>query len=304
METKEVSKAQFNNELHFEKPNGSNVFNFFEPEQFEIMQRRARYFAKSDVVPEMYRETDKNPLDKAIANCLVALEIAYRTGASPFMVMQNITIVYGRPSWSSKFIISMVNSCGRFEMLRFRFKEKGMLGIVEYTEYNKVWTVGANGKGAYKNEAKKMTFDGRNVMDIECVAWTRPKGSNEVLESAPVSLKLAIQEGWYQKAGSKWQTMSEQMLMYRAASFWANIYAPELGMGMQTADEVRDIIDVVPIDEEPVIEKLDKEKEANANKIVVDMDKLKEYPEPIVSRGTSTQKNETKETTPNNLIFS
>jgi hypothetical protein len=282
--------------------NWNGSFNFFDPEQFEMIQRRARYFAKSDVVPEMYRESDKNPLDKAIANCLVALEIAYRTGANPFMVMQNIVIIYGRPSWSSKYIISMVNSCGRFEMLRFRFKEKGMLGIVEYTEYNKVWTVGANGKGAYKTEAKKMTFDGRNVMDIECVAWTRLKGSNEVLESAPVSLKLAIKEGWYQKAGSKWQTMTEQMLMYRAASFWANIYAPELGMGMQTVDEVKDIVDVVPIEEDLATDKLNKEKEAKANKIVVDTDIFKEE-EPIVT-ATATIKDELEAAMDNDLIFS
>jgi hypothetical protein len=219
------------------------------------------------------------------------------------MVMQNIIIIYGRPSWSSKFIISMVNSCGRFEMLRFRFKNKGMLGIVEYTEYNKTWAAGTNGgKGFYKNEAKKMTFDGRNIMDIECVAWTRLKGSEEVLESAPVSLRLAIQEGWYQKAGSKWQTMTEQMLMYRAASFWASIYAPELGMGMQTVDEVKDIVDIIPIEEEPATEKLKKEKEEKANKIVVDTEMLNDE-EPIVT-ATATIKDELEAAMDNDLIFS
>jgi hypothetical protein len=304
MKTEENNnKVQIPNDIHLTKQNGIGMFNFFDPEQFEMIQRRARYFAKSDFVPEMYRESDKNPLDKAIANCLVALEIAYRTGANPFMVMQNIVIIYGRPSWSSKYIISMVNSCGRFEMLRFRFKNKGMLGMIEYTEYNKTWTAGTNGgKGFYKNEAKKMTFDGRNIMDVECVAWTRAKGSNEVLESAPVSLKLAIQEGWYQKAGSKWQTMTEQMLMYRAASFWANIYAPELGMGMQTVDEVKDIVDVVPIEDEPATDKLNKEKEAKANKIVVDTAILNDE-DPIVT-ATTTSKDEFEAEATNDLIFS
>jgi hypothetical protein len=285
------------------KQNGGCTFNFFDPEQFETIQRMARYFAKSDIVPDIYRESDKNPLEKAIANCLVALETAYRTGATPFMVMQNIVIIYGMPSWSSKFVISMVNSCGRFEMLRFRFKNKGMLGIVEYTEYNKTWAAGTNGgKGFYKNEAKKMTFDGRNIMNIECVAWTRAKGSDEVLESAPISLRLAIQEGWYQKSGSKWQTMTEQLLMYRAASFWANVYAPELSMGMQTVDEVKDIIDVVPIEEELATDKLNKEKQAKANKIVVDTEVFKED-DPIVTATTSI-KDELEATTTNDLMFS
>jgi hypothetical protein len=38
--------------------------------------------------------------------------------------------------------------------------------------------------------------------------------------------------------------MTKQMLMYRAASFWTNAYAPELSMGMKTDDEIRDIVDV------------------------------------------------------------
>jgi hypothetical protein len=72
-------------------------------------------------------------------------------------------------------------------------------------------------------------------------------------------------------------------------------------MGMQTADEVRDIIDVVPIDEEPVTEKLDKEKEANANKIVVDTEILNDE-EPIVTATTSIK--DELEATTNDLIFS
>jgi hypothetical protein len=219
------------------------------------------------------------------------------------MVMQNITIIYGRPSWSSKFLISTVNTCGRFNPLQFRFTEKGMLGIVEYTEYNKVWTAGTNGgKGFYKNESKKSTFDGRNIMDIECVAWTRTKGSDEVLESAPISLRLAIQEGWYQKAGSKWQTMPKQMLMYRAASFWTNVYAPELSMGMKTVEETQDIIDIVPIEDEPATDKLNKEKEAKANKIVVDTAILNDE-DPIVT-ATITIKDELEATATNDLMFS
>jgi hypothetical protein len=139
-------------------------------------------------------------------------------------------------------------------------------------------------------------------MDIECVAWTRSKGSDEVLESAPISLRLAIQEGWYQKAGSKWQTMPKQMLMYRAASFWTNVYAPELSMGMKTVEETQDIIDVVPIEEEPATDKLNKEKEEKANKIVVDTSILNDE-EPIVT-ATTTSKDEFEAEATNDLIFS
>lgn len=224
-------------------PMANLTFNFFDPVQFETMQRVCKLFASSELVPEMYKTSEKNSLEKAMANCMIALEISQRIGASPLMIMQNMIVIYGRPSWSSKFLISTVNTSGRYNPLQFKFTKKGALGKVNYTEYTKVWVnpTTPNGKGHYKNEAKTLTFDGSNIEDLECIAWTTEKGSDEILESSPISLRLAIQEGWYLKAGSKWQTMPKQMLMYRAASFWTNVYAPELSMGMKTIEESQDI---------------------------------------------------------------
>jgi hypothetical protein len=242
------------------------AFNFFDPTQFETMQRVCRMFANSELVPEMYRVSDKNSLEKAMANCMIAVEMAQRVGASPLMIMQNMVIIYGRPSWSSKFLVATVNTCGRFNPLQYRFTEKGVLGKVDYIEYEKTWVQGTNGgKGYYKTNAKTVTFDGTKVMDVECVAFTNAKGSDKMLESSPVSIRLAVQEGWYTKAGSKWKTMTKQMLMYRAASFWTNVYAPELSMGMKTEDELSDIVDV---DYEDVTDKVGEEiaNKANAGK--------------------------------------
>jgi len=234
-----------NTENQLVKQHNEPVFNFFDPVQFETMQRICRMFANSELVPDMYKITEKNTEVKAMANCMIAVEMAQRIGASPLMIMQNMVIIYGRPSWSSKFLVATVNTCGRFNPLQYKFTEKGMLGKVDYTEYEKVWINGTNGgKGYYKNNAKTSTFDGTKVMDIECVAFTTAKGSDKALESSPVSIRLAVKEGWYTKVGSKWQTMTKQMLMYRAASFWTNAYAPELSMGMKTEDEIRDIVDV------------------------------------------------------------
>ncbi|MEJ1390292.1 MAG: hypothetical protein RPU34_05250, partial [Candidatus Sedimenticola sp. (ex Thyasira tokunagai)] len=61
-----------------------------------------------------------------------------------------------------------------------------------------------------------------------------------------VTIAMAKAEGWYSKNGSKWQTMPEVMLGYRAASFFGKRYAPDILMGMQTAEELNDIIDVNP----------------------------------------------------------
>lgn len=258
-----------NNEL---QPKGNNAvvvsqptqvgFNFFDPVQFDTMQRVCKLFASSELVPDMYKVSDKNPIEKAMANCMIAIEIAQRIGASPLMVMQNMVPIYGKPSWSSKFLVATVNTCGRFNPLQYRFTEKGMLGMVDYTDY--VWDNASRSKRAVTKQ-----FDGKKVMDIECIAYTTAKGSDKMLESSPVSIRLAIQDGWYTKNGSKWQTMTKQMLMYRAASFWTSAYAPELSMGMKTIEENQDIQDV---DYQEIKDNPEEERKDNANKVQISMD--------------------------------
>lgn len=240
----------------------SAVVNFFDPAQFETMQRVCKMFASSELVPDMYKASDKNPIEKAVSNCMIAIEIAQRIGASPLMVMQNMVPIYGKPSWSSKFLVATVNTCGRFNPLQYCFTEKGMLGMVEYTDYE--WQGG-------RKVAVLKQFDGKKIMDIECIAYTSAKGSEQVLESSPVSIRLAIQEGWYTKNGSKWQTMTKQMLMYRAASFWTSAYAPELSMGMRTVEEQQDIYTEFE-EVKDVKEEVAKEKEDNANKMTIAID--------------------------------
>lgn len=269
-----------NNAVAISQPN-QIWFNFFDPVQFETMQRVCRMFALSDLVPDIYRATMKpipantdekavtmiqaenqTSLTKAMANCMIAVDYAMRVGASPMMVMQNVAIIYGRPAPSSKFLIATVNTCGRFNPLQYRFAEKGMLGMVDYTDY--VWDNATRSKRAVAKQ-----FDGKKVMDIECVAFTTAKGSDKVLESSPVSVRLAIQEGWYTKNGSKWQTMTRQMLMYRAASFWSSAYAPEISMGMKTVEELQDIQDV---EYQEIKDNPEEERKKNANKEQISMD--------------------------------
>lgn len=251
-----------------------NGVNFFDPAQFQTVQRISKLFASSKLVPAMYqiggmvkKGKDAQPISEpeAIANCLIALDIASRINAAPLMVMQNLAIIEGRPSWSSKFLIATVNTCGRFEPLKFKFIEKGNIGKFNYTEY--VWN------GSYK-QAMTKEFDGSKMKDVECIAYTTKKGDTEVLESSPISLRMAIDEGWYTKNGSKWRTMPKQMLMYRAASFWTNAYAPELSMGMRTIEEQQDIV-YVDADEVPntdAVAQVEAEKKAFANKEVINFD--------------------------------
>jgi hypothetical protein len=244
------------------------TLNFFDKDQLEAIQRGAKMLAMSDLVPDMYKVSEKNPIEKAMANCIIALEMSQRIGASPLMVMQHMIVIYGKPSWSSTFLIATINTCGRFEPLKFKFTNKGKLGKVDYVDYE--WISG-------RKSAVNKTFDGSKIDNIECVAYANTKGSDEVLESSPIDIELAIKEGWYTKAGSKWKTMEKQMLMYRAAAFWSRSYAPEISMCMQTVEEAQDIhtIDVEAI---PVEQKVADEIKSEANKTTFEVPSDEETP--------------------------
>lgn len=169
---------------------------------FILAQRKAQAYAKSTLVPQAYQNN--------IPNVLIAMEVAHRIGANDLMVMQNLYIVHGRPSWSASFLIATVNACQRFTPLRFETRGDDP------------------GKDDYRVRA--IAQDAKTGVD--CVgAW--------------ITWAMVKAEGWHSKNGSKWKTMPEQMFMYRAATFWARVYAPEVSMGIHTADEVEDIVGTI-----------------------------------------------------------
>ena len=147
-----------------------------------------------------------------LPNVLIAMELANRIGVSVFMVMQNLDVIHGRPGWRAQFLIATVNASGRFTPLRFRFQGK---------EGTDEWG---------------------------CRAVAKERGSVEECIGTLITIKMAKDEGWYARNGSKWRTMPEQMLLYRAASFWTRVYAPELALGMSTDQEIVDTIGVTVAD--------------------------------------------------------
>lgn len=218
------------------------VLGFGNAAGFAMLQRAADLLANSTLVPEAYRKWIKDKDNKygplvenkaAISNCVIALNMAQRLEADPIMIMQNLYVVEGRPSWSSQFIIASLNTTGRFSPLRFEITppvtKKVTVTITEYV--NK------------QRQTRKETID---IQDRTCIAWAREKESGDRLESPPVSIEMACHEGWYTKKGSKWQTMPDLMLRYRAATLFGRLYAPEKLMGLQTEDEMRDIYELEP----------------------------------------------------------
>jgi len=225
----------------------------FQVTNFNEAINAASFLSGSSLVPTDYRRwvPVKNQYGKAVtnadgtpqlmenpnatSNCLIALNMANRMGYDPLMIMQNLYIIEGRPAWSSQFIIAAINACGKFDPLQFEIVNEGEKEI-EYV--NIYWENG-------KKLSNKATI---KLENLTCIAWTTDKKGNR-LQSDKISMEMAVKEGWYQKNGSKWQTMAGQMLRYRAAAFFGRIYAPEILMGIYSADEVRDFVDVTP---EPV----------------------------------------------------
>lgn len=139
------------------------------------------------------------------SNCLIAMELASRIGVSVLAAMQSVDVIHGRPSWRSQFLIATVNASGRFTPLRFE------------------WT----------GEAGKPTW--------ACRAAAKDVASGETLIGPWISWKMAMEEGWVNKNGSKWKTMPELMFCYRAGAFWSRLFCPEIGLGFQTVEEAYDV---------------------------------------------------------------
>ena len=156
----------------------------------------ANMLAKSTIVPVAYQNRPENTF--------VALDMASRMGISPMVVMQNLFVIQGKPSWSGQAMASMIRNSKEFKKVTLHY----------------VGTEGKDDWGAYV---------------------TAERASDGLLiKGATVTIAVAKKEGWYQKSGSKWQTIPELMLAYRAYAWFARVHAPEIMMGLQSTEEVYD----------------------------------------------------------------
>ena len=163
--------------------------------QFDQLLRAANMLSQTSIIPATYQG---KPQD-----CFVALEMATRMGVSPLVVMQNMYVVKGKPSWAGQACITLINRCGKFRDVK-----------PVYTG-----TRGTDNRGCY--------FSAVRISD------------GEKVEGTEVTLNMAKAEGW--TSNSKWRNMPEQMLAYRAAAFFARVHCPEALMGAQTVEEVQDV---------------------------------------------------------------
>lgn len=190
---------------------------FTTDKSFELAQRVAKAFSSSSLVPKIFQGPN------GIANCMIALNMAHRMGADPLMVIQNLYVVQGKPSFSSQFLIATFNACGRFTAIRYEFSGKDD--------------------------------------DYGCYAYATEKETGEQIIGTNITIGMAKKERWFSKDGSKWPTMPEQMLRYRAAAFLIRAYAPEIAMGLSTLEEMKDTFgekEIIDISNEQTAEELNK----------------------------------------------
>lgn len=191
---------------------------------FENTCRMAKALASSTIVPKEYQNN--------IGNCLIALDVSTRVGLSPIMVMQNLYVVNGRPTWGSQSISALINTSGKYSK------------PIQY----------------------KLEGSGDN---LSCYAYTEDLQGN-VLEGPRITMKMAKDEGWVSKSGSKWKTMPEVMIRYRAVSFFGRLHCSELLLGIYTADEASEMEPATVI--ETTHEEIKQEIKEKANREVIDIE--------------------------------
>lgn len=176
------------------------------------------------------------------ANCLIALEMSDRVKMPVFMIMQNTYIVNGKPGWSSSMITGLINGSRRY-------------------------------KGPLKFEI------GGKEDTLSCYAYATDMDGNTITGPA-ITMAMAIAEGWIDKNGSKWKTMPEVMIRYRAASFFGRLYCSDILYGLYSSDELIEM----PSESYQVVEG-DKEQ---ANTISLDFEEFS-APAPITEAQVTEQ---------------
>lgn len=174
--------------------NAAPIENWLNKDKFNQMVRVASMLSKSQLVPQTYQNRPED--------CLIAFDMASRIGVNPLMVMQNLYVVKGKPSWSGQACMALINASGNFTDVKHNYFGKE----------------GTDERGCYVSALRA--------------------GTLEEIEGVKVTMAMAKAEGW--TSNPKWRNMPELMLAYRASAFFARVYCPEMLMGCQMTDEVED----------------------------------------------------------------
>lgn len=140
------------------------------------------------------------------SDCIYAYIRAKKLGFDMFSFMEATYVVHGKLGLSGQMFAALANKSGLFEH-NVRYEIIG-------------------------NES--------DIDNMACIAWTMWRGT-EVRVEGYCSVKMAKDEGWWGKSGSKWPTLTRMMLQYRAVTFLVRLNCPEIAMGYKLVDEIIDV---------------------------------------------------------------
>ena len=180
---------------------------YADPAVFEQLQRGAKMLSVAEFTPKDYQGS--------VPNCFGALTVAARMGLDVWEVMQNLYLVYGRMSWSTKFIIARMESTGRYALL----------------DWKRIGDLGSQDMGYYYYGVLKERVHGEVVTQ----------------EGPIITMAMAKAAGWIDRKSqsgrdvSYWKIEPDLMLRYRAAARFASLYHPGATLGFLTREEALDI---------------------------------------------------------------
>lgn len=244
------------------QPQVSGLNMFANQDSFNTGYRMAQILSASTIVPDTFKGN--------VGNVMIAIDLAQRIHTNPLMIMQNLSVIYGTPSFSARFLIACINASGLFATpLRYEF-------------------VGEQGK-----------------VDWGCYAYAIDK-QGEVLKGSTVTIHQAKVKGWYDKKGSNWQADPEQMLRYRAATRFQNAYCPEITCGLAVKEDLEDgdyteitTDNVEQLSAEEKLAQAQQQEEQQANSQSLDMNNGENKEENKVADNTPSDEQKTAQTAEN-----
>lgn len=138
------------------------------------------------------------------ADCMIAFNQAIRLKVDPMLFMQKTFVVHGKLGIESQLAIALVNRSGTFQdVIQFEYSgEKTKTGDTRQCK------------------AYAVTVNGAKCFDI-------------------CSVQEAKDMGWW-NMNALWPKMTSTFLAYRSAMKMIRKYCPEILMGMDTTEELRD----------------------------------------------------------------
>lgn len=198
-------------------PVGASIFG--SEQTWRYWQEIAAFFAESQLVPKHLRGR--------VADVLIGLDIAQRSGMAPLQVLQSLVVINGTPGWTGKFLGASAQRAGY--SIRFEARAESDRPI-KYRQ-------------TYSDNGNRRERDAE-VPDIAVRCGLQRQGWAEPSWSTWVTSKRAVLAGWANNV--QYNHSCEVMLRWRALSEAVRFVAPHVLYGMEVADEIAEVTVIEP----------------------------------------------------------